>query len=88
MARIHKRITKNSTVLCGTSTPHTISSGKVTQLQNHSYNSEQGITTLEQVLQLQERNYVLIALSAGAVGGTGTVPSFIEPAIFHFIPSL
>ena len=58
------------------------------QLQNHSYNSEQGITTLEQVLQLQERNYVLIALSAGAVGGIGTVPSFIVSKLVYVYYSL
>jgi hypothetical protein len=54
------------------------------QLQNHSYNSEQGITTLEQVLQLQERNYVLIALSAGAVRGTGSCPLLHHAGAFSF----
>jgi len=42
---------------------------KVLQPLNRYYNSEQGITTPETVVKLQERYYIIIALSAGLVRG-------------------
>ena len=42
--------------------------------QNRYYDSYQGITTHEPVLQLLKRYYVLIALSAGAVRGDRHCP--------------
>jgi hypothetical protein len=45
---------------------------------------EQGITTPEPVLQLQERYYVIIALSAGAERGDRHVPLLHSAGAFSF----